>query len=141
MQRSNQKKSPFPIVIPIIIIVVVAILAVLLLTNQDTASTITATEWNAEYSQVYNNDEGSMKFPNYDDGDTIIITGTITSMEYSEVNSTQYSPGYTYTDLELDGTQLAGLKWNGDLRNVYNVGDKVEITFHIEEGSIPWNYI
>lgn len=120
------KKFPVvPVLIIAVIIIVVLALLFLFVLGPGTNS-MTAAEWNAEYS-VYESSYIEPNFPNLNDGDTVVITGQITDIDYS---GDLWGYGDT-TELELDGQTLDGLEWSGNLGNTYDVGDTVEITFHI----------
>ena len=141
MVERVEKKKPVVLITVVIVVVIVSGLAVVVLLGGGSVESITAAEWNAEYAQRYNNPDGVMQFPSYDDGDAVVIAGTITDMEIRHQNESALIPyAFDCVILTLDGTQINGLEWEYVVDSMFNVGDPVEITFHIEDWSMIAGY-
>ena len=83
------------------------------------------------FSNFFEISSESLDYPGLSGGDTVVITGTITDINYQD----DYWGYGDYTELELGGVDLDGLTFDGDLTNIYNEGDNIEITFHIADES------
>lgn len=138
MAEGVKRKIPWIYVMVMATVAIMSVLVVMLLLGSgESVGSISAAEWNAEYDQIYDNPDSVMRFPNYDDGDAVVIAGTITDMEVRHQNVTDISPiAYDYVILSVDGVQIEGLEWEYAITSLVAVGDHIEITFHIENWSI-----
>lgn len=134
------------LIIAVILLAIAAGAAFLLLSpkNPEPAREVVMTggEFAAEYNQYKVNPpgdgpaEGYYDFPSLRPGDILRVRDRITAMNYTDRTRA--------TAIVLAGFEAAealkdGLFFTGNLTGKYNVGDQVELTFHVVRSSVRYD--
>ena len=116
---------------------VISLMLVILISGCSTTGktfTITAKELNDNTKWVNSNTTFSLLYDSYEDGDTLIIKDTISTITYDK---TFNATGISF--IWDNGTQIRNFAFKGNITDSYKNGDKVKITVHLKHVTFSYN--